>query len=96
MCEHEWLIAALSGLGHGVLMCFNKGPHSAAVIFNPVILPPLSPLCSASLQALCAVGFCGGHNLLNQSCQEEGESLDHPVRSTHDAKVRFFLTPSKA
>lgn len=42
---------------------------------------------SSFLQALCAVGLCGGHDLRDQSCQEEGESLAHrdrdPPRQQH-------------
>lgn len=58
-----------------------------AVVLNPVhvclISRPLFPP-----QALRAVGLCGGHDLIDhQFCQEEGESLDHPVGSAKKKKL---------
>lgn len=44
-------------------------------------------LCSSSLQALCAVGICGGHDLRDQVCQEEGESSAHEGVSCTVASV---------
>uniref|UniRef100_A0A3B5MRI5 PLAC domain-containing protein n=1 Tax=Xiphophorus couchianus TaxID=32473 RepID=A0A3B5MRI5_9TELE len=64
----------------------HEGPYSACCCFKScACLPHLSP--SFLPQALRAVGLCGGHDLIDhQVCQEEGESLGHPVVSAKKKK----------
>lgn len=54
-----------------------------------VCLKPLS-LC---LQALCAVGLCGGRDLWDQGCQTEGESLTH--RASQSGTIAATVWGSK-
>lgn len=62
---------AFKRLGHGTI----------TVPTDEVFNLPMAVLCltssSSFLQALCAVGFCGGRDLRDQGCKEEGESSAH-------------------
>lgn len=54
-----------------------KRPYSTCWCLKSCISAMSFTLCSSSLQALCAVGLCGGLDLRDQGSQEEGESLAH-------------------